>query len=32
MEGEYPKLLRLHLDLYKQLQADPLTSKVYPDA
>ncbi|XP_075214517.1 conserved oligomeric Golgi complex subunit 5 four way stop isoform X2 [Lycorma delicatula] len=32
LEGEYPKLLRLHLDLHKQLQAEPLTSNVYPDA
>ncbi|RZF41018.1 hypothetical protein LSTR_LSTR002650 [Laodelphax striatellus] len=32
LEGEYPKLLRLHLDLHKKLQAEPLTANIFPDA
>ncbi|KAG8336187.1 Conserved oligomeric Golgi complex subunit [Homalodisca vitripennis] len=31
LEGEYPKLLRLHLDLHKRLQADPITSNLFPN-
>ncbi|XP_054282673.1 conserved oligomeric Golgi complex subunit 5 [Macrosteles quadrilineatus] len=31
LEGEYPKLLRLLLDLHKKLQADPTTSGIYPN-
>ena len=31
LEGEYPKLLRLHLDLYKRLQADPVTANIFPN-
>lgn len=31
LEGEYPKLLRLHLDLHKRLQADPVTANIFPN-
>uniref|UniRef100_A0A1B6CBT0 Conserved oligomeric Golgi complex subunit 5 n=1 Tax=Clastoptera arizonana TaxID=38151 RepID=A0A1B6CBT0_9HEMI len=32
LEGEYPKLLRLHLDLHKRLEADTLTTNIYPNS